>query len=422
MKRETICVQGCGRPANGEPRQIPIVESTTFRYESSEAMAKLFNLEEAGYFYTRLANPTNDAVAKKIAALEGGSAAILTASGMAAVFYSLFNIASCGDHIVSSSMLYGGTYNLFSVTMKRMGIEVDFVEPDWTDEQINAVFRPNTKAFFGETLANPALVVFDIERYAKIAHAHGVPLVIDNTFPTPIHCRPFEWGADIVVHSTTKYMDGHSGGVGGAVVDSGKFDWNAHKDKFPGLTTPDASYHGLVYTDAFGLEGAYITKLVAQVGRDLGSMISPFNAYILNLGLESLAVRVERHCQNALKVAKWLEKDPRISWIRYPGLENDKYYELAQKYMPEGTCGVMTFGVKGGREAAEKFMARLQSVIIATHVADAQSCVLHPATSTHRQLSDEDLLEAGVLPDMVRFSMGIENVDDIIADIDQALG
>ncbi|MGI6402565.1 MAG: O-acetylhomoserine aminocarboxypropyltransferase/cysteine synthase family protein [Thermoguttaceae bacterium] len=422
MKRETICVQGCGRPANGEPRQIPIVESTTFRYESSEAMAKLFNLEEAGYFYTRLANPTNDAVAKKIAALEGGSAAILTASGMAAVFYSLFNIASCGDHIVSSSMLYGGTYNLFSVTMKRMGIEVDFVEPDWTDEQINAVFRPNTKAFFGETLANPALVVFDIERYAKIAHAHGVPLVIDNTFPTPIHCRPFEWGADIVVHSTTKYMDGHSGAVGGAVVDSGKFDWNAHKDKFPGLTTPDASYHGLVYTDAFGLEGAYITKLVAQVGRDLGSMISPFNAYILNLGLESLAVRVERHCQNALKVAKWLEKDPRISWIRYPGLENDKYYELAQKYMPEGTCGVMTFGVKGGREAAEKFMARLQSVIIATHVADAQSCVLHPATSTHRQLSDEDLLEAGVLPDMVRFSMGIENVDDIIADIDQALG
>jgi len=421
MKRETICIQGCGRPANGEPRQLPIIQSTTFRYESGEAMAKLFDLEASGYFYTRLANPTNDAVARKIAALEGGTAGVLVSSGMAAVFYSLFNLASAGDHIVSSSTIYGGTFNLFNVTLKKMGIDVTFVEPDWTDEQVNAAFRPNTKLFFGETIANPALTVFDIERYARIAHEHGVPLIIDNTFPTPINCRPFEWGADIVVHSTTKYMDGHSASLGGCVVDSGKFDWNAHKDKFPGLTTPDESYHGLVYTDAFGLGGAYITKIVAQVGRDLGSMISPFNAYILNIGLETLALRMERHCQNAQKVAEWLEKHPKISWINYPGLESSKDYALAQKYMPNGTCGVLSFGLKGGREAAEAFMKKLNLAIIATHVADAQTCLLHPASTTHRQLSDAELVEAGVSPDLVRLSVGIENVDDIIADLEQAL-
>ena len=421
MKRETICIQGCGRPANGEPRQLPIIQSTTFRYESGEAMAKLFDLEASGYFYTRLANPTNDAVARKIAALEGGTAGVLVSSGMAAVFYSLFNLASAGDHIVSSSTIYGGTFNLFNVTLKKMGIGVTFVEPDWTDEQVNAAFRPNTKLFFGETIANPALTVFDIERYARIAHEHGVPLIVDNTFPTPINCRPFEWGADIVVHSTTKYMDGHSASLGGCVVDSGKFDWNAHKDKFPGLTTPDESYHGLVYTDAFGLGGAYITKIVAQVGRDLGSMISPFNAYILNIGLETLALRMERHCQNAQKVAEWLEKHPKISWINYPGLKSSKDYALAQKYMPNGTCGVLSFGLKGGREAAEAFMKKLHLAIIATHVADAQTCLLHPASTTHRQLSDAELVEAGVSPDLVRLSVGIENVDDIIADLEQAL-
>ena len=421
MKRETICIQGCGRPANGEPRQLPIIQSTTFRYESSEAMAKLFDLEASGYFYTRLANPTNDAVARKIAALEGGTAGVLVSSGMAAIFYSLFNLASSGDHIVSSSAIYGGTFNLFNVTLKKMGIDVTFIEPDWTDEQVNAAFRPNTKLFFGETIANPALTVFDIERYAKIAHEHGVPLIIDNTFPTPINCRPFEWGADIVVHSTTKYMDGHSASLGGCVVDSGKFDWNAHKDKFPGLTTPDESYHGLVYTDAFGQGGAYITKLVAQVGRDLGSMIGPFNAYILNIGLETLALRMERHCQNGQKVAEWLEKHPKVSWINYPGLKSSKDYALAQKYMPNGTCGVLSFGLKGGREAAEAFMKRLNVAIIATHVADAQTCLLHPASTTHRQLSDAELVEAGVSPDLVRLSVGIENVDDIIADLEQAL-
>ncbi len=421
MKRETICIQGCGRPANGEPRQLPIIQSTTFRYESSEAMAKLFDLEASGYFYTRLANPTNDAVARKIAALEGGTAGVLVSSGMAAVFYSIFNLASSGDHIVSSSTIYGGTFNLFNVTLKKMGIDVTFIEPDWTDEQVNAAFRPNTKLFFGETIANPALTVFDIERYAKIAHEHGVPLIIDNTFPTPINCRPFEWGADIVVHSTTKYMDGHSASLGGCVDDSGKFDWNAHKEKFPGLTTPDESYHGLVYTDAFGLGGAYITKIVAQVGRDLGSMIGPFNAYILNLGLETLALRMERHCQNGQKVAEWLEKHPKVSWINYPGLKSSKDYALAQKYMPNGTCGVLSFGLKGGREAAEAFMKKLNLVFIATHVADAQTCLLHPASSTHRQLSDAELAEAGVSPDLVRLSVGIENVDDIIADLEQAL-
>ncbi|MBR0224535.1 MAG: O-acetylhomoserine aminocarboxypropyltransferase/cysteine synthase [Thermoguttaceae bacterium] len=421
MRLETICVQGCGRPKSGEPRQLPIIPSTTFRYETSEEMGKLFNLEASGYFYTRLANPTNDAVARKITALEGGTGGVLVSSGMAAVFYSLFNIVSAGDHIVASSTIYGGSYNLLSVTVKRMGIDVTFIEPDWTDDQIHAAFRPNTKAFFGETLANPALVVFDLERFAKIAHEHGVPLIVDNTFPTPIHCRPFEWGADIVVHSTTKYMDGHSAALGGVVVDSGKFDWDAHSDKFPGLTTPDESYHGLTYTKTFGLEGAYTTKLIAQVGRDLGSMISPFTAFVLNLGLETLALRIERHCENAQKVAEWLEADPRVSWVRFPGLKSDKYYDLAQKYMPQGSSGVMTFGVKGGREAAEKAMAKFKSIIIATHVADAQSCVLHPATTTHRQLSDAELLESGVLPDMVRLSVGIENVDDIIEDLDQAL-
>ena len=414
MRLETICVQGCGRPKSGEPRQLPIIPSTTFRYETSEEMGKLFNLEASGYFYTRLANPTNDAVARKITALEGGTGGVLVSSGMAAVFYSLFNI-------VASSTIYGGSYNLLSVTVKRMGIDVTFIEPDWTDDQIHAAFRPNTKAFFGETLANPALVVFDLERFAKIAHEHGVPLIVDNTFPTPIHCRPFEWGADIVVHSTTKYMDGHSAALGGVVVDSGKFDWDAHSDRFPGLTTPDESYHGLTYTKTFGLEGAYTTKLIAQVGRDLGSMISPFTAFVLNLGLETLALRIERHCENAQKVAEWLEADPRVSWVRFPGLKSDKYYDLAQKYMPQGSSGVMTFGVKGGREAAEKAMAKFKSIIIATHVADAQSCVLHPATTTHRQLSDAELLESGVLPDMVRLSVGIENVDDIIEDLDQAL-
>lgn len=421
MKPETICIQGCGRPGNGEPRQIPIVESTTFRYETSEAMGKLFNLEASGYFYSRLANPTNDAVARKITALEGGTAGVLAATGQAAIFYAIFNIASAGDHVVASSTIYGGTYNLLAVTMKRMGVEVTFIEPDWTDEQVHAAFRPNTKLFYGETLANPALVVFDIERFARIAHEHGVPLIVDNTFPTPINCRPFEWGADIVVHSTTKYMDGHAAAMGGAVVDSGKFDWNARKDKFPGLTTPDESYHGLVYTEAFGQGGAYITKIVAQLGRDLGAMISPFNAYILNLGLESLPLRIKRHSENAQKIAEWLEADPRVAWVNYPGLKSSKYYELAQKYLPDGASGVMAFGVKGGRAAADEFMKKLNVIFIATHVADAQSCVLNPANTTHRQLSDAELVDAGVLPDMVRLSVGLENVDDLIADLDQAL-
>ena len=418
---DTVCVQGGYLAANGQPRQIPIIQSTTFRYETSEDMGKLFDLEAEGYFYTRLQNPTNDMVAAKIRDLEGGTAAMLTSSGQAANFFAVFNIANAGDHVVACSAIYGGTFNLFSVTMQKMGISFTFVSPDCTDEELDAAFRPNTKLFFGETIANPALTVFDIERYARIAHEHGVPLIIDNTFPTPINCRPFEWGADIVVHSTTKYMDGHSAALGGVVVDSGKFDWDAHSDKFPGLTTPDESYHGLTYTKTFGLEGAYTTKLVAQVGRDLGSMISPFTAFVLNLGLETLALRIERHCENAQKVAEWLEADPRVSWVRFPGLKSDKYYDLAQKYMPQGSSGVMTFGVKGGREAAEKAMAKFKSIIIATHVADAQSCVLHPATTTHRQLSDAELLESGVLPDMVRLSVGIENVDDIIEDLDQAL-
>ncbi len=421
MRKETKCIQAGYTPKNGESRMIPIIQSTTFKYDTSEDMGKLFDLEAAGYFYTRLQNPTNDMVAAKIAALEGGTAAMLTSSGQAASFFSVFNIAGQGDHIVSSSSIYGGTYNLFNVTMKRMGIEFTFVDPDCSDEELDAAFRPNTKAVFGETIANPALTILDIERFAKAAHAHGVPLIVDNTFPTPINCRPFEWGADIVTHSTTKYMDGHDTGVGGCIVDSGKFDWNAHADKFPGLTTPDESYHGITYTEKFGLEGAYITKATAQLMRDLGSIQSPQIAFYLNLGLESLAVRMKRHCENAQKVAEFLQTRPEVTWVNYPGLPDNKYYELAQKYMPDGTCGVISFGVKGGRKAAEEFMKHLKVAMIATHVADAHTCVLHPASSTHRQLSDEELESAGVGADLIRFSVGIENVDDIIEDLAQAL-
>ncbi len=421
MKQETKCIQAGYTPKNGESRMIPIVQSTTFKYDTSEDMGKLFDLEASGYFYTRLQNPTNDYVAAKICSLEGGSAAMLTSSGQAASFYSVFNIAGAGDHVVASSTIYGGTFNLFNVTMKRMGIDFTFVDPDCSDEELEAAFKPNTKAVFGETIANPALIVFDIERFANAAHAHGVPLIVDNTFATPINCRPIEWGADIVVHSTTKYMDGHDATVGGVIVDSGKFDWMAHADKFPGLTTPDDSYHGITYAEKFGLEGAYITKCTAQLMRDLGSIPSPMNAYLLNLGLESLAVRMERHCSNALKVAQFLEKHEKVTWVNYPGLPGNKYYERAQKYLPNGTTGVVSFGVKGGRAAAEKFMKNLKLAIIATHVADAHTCVLHPASSTHRQMTDEELLAGGVLPDLVRFSVGIENVDDIIADLDNAL-
>ena len=409
------------RPGNGEPRNIPIIQSTTFRYETSEAMGKLFDLEASGYFYTRLQNPTNDHVAAKICALEGGTAAMLTSSGQAANFYAVFNIVSCGDHVVASSAIYGGTYNLFAVTMKRMGVEFTFVEPDCSDEELEAAFRPNTKAVFGETLANPALAVLDIERFAKAAHAHGVPLIVDNTFPTPVNCRPFEWGADIVTHSTTKYMDGHANAVGGAIVDSGKFDWNAHADKFPGLTTPDESYHGVTYTERFGLEGAYITKATAQLMRDFGAIPAPMNAYLLNVGLETLPLRMARHCENAQKVAEYLQSHEKVAWVTYPGLPGDKHHALAEKYMPHGTCGVVAFGVKGGRAAAEKFMAGLELASIATHVADAKTCVLHPASSTHRQMNDEELAAAGVSPDLVRFSVGIEDVKDIIADLGQAL-
>ena len=422
MRKETKCIQAGYTPKNGESRMIPIIQSTTFKYDTSEDMGKLFDLEAPGYFYTRLQNPTNDMVAVKIAALEGGTAAMLTSSGQAASFFSVFNIAGQGDHIVSSSSIYGGTFNLFNVTMKRMGIDFTFIDPDCSDEELEAAFRPNTKAVFGETIANPALTVFDIERFARAAHSHGVPLIIDNTFATPINCRPFEWGADIVVHSTTKYMDGHDTGVGGCIVDSGKFDWDAHADKFPGLTTPDESYHGITYTKKFGLEGAYITKATAQLMRDLGSIQSPQNAFYLNLGLESLAVRMKRHCENAQKVAEFLQTRPEVAWVNYPGLPDNKYHELAMKYMPEGTCGVISFGVKGGRKAAEEFMKHLKIAMIATHVADAHTCVLHPASSTHRQLSDEELAAAGVGADLIRLSVGIENVDDIIEDLDQALG
>lgn len=422
MKRiETTCVQGGYTPKNGEPRQIPIVQSTTFKYDTSDDMAKLFDLEASGYFYTRLQNPTNDYVAAKIAELEGGTAGMLTSSGQAANFYAVFNIANAGDHVVAVSAIYGGTFNLFNVTMRKMGVDFTFISPDSTEEEIEAAFKPNTKAVFGETIANPALRMFDIELFAKVAHRHGVPLIVDNTFATPINCRPIEWGADIVTHSTTKYMDGHGAAVGGAIVDGGKFDWMAHADKFPGLCTPDDSYHGITYAEKFGMGGAFITKCTAQLMRDFGSIQSPQNAFLLNLGLESLHVRMQRHCQNGLAVAKYLASDPRIAWVKYPSLEGDKDYELAKKYCPDGTCGVVSFGVKGGRKAAEEFMKGLKIVAIETHVADARSCCLHPASSTHRQLTDKELVDAGVSPDLVRLSCGIENSQDLIDDIKQAL-
>ena len=421
FKRETLCVQGGWQPKKGEPRVLPIYQSTTFKYETSEQMARLFDLEDAGYFYTRLQNPTNDAVAAKIAALEGGVAAMLTSSGQSASFYYVFNICSAGDHFVSASAIYGGTFNLFAVTMKKMGIDVTFVDGDAPAEEIARAFRPNTKALFAETVSNPGLNVLDIEKFAKIAHEHGVPLIVDNTFPTPINCRPFEWGADIVIHSTTKYMDGHAAAVGGAIVDSGNFDWEAHADKFPGLTAPDDSYHGLTYTKAFG-KGAYITKATAQLMRDLGSIQSPQNAFLLNIGLETLHLRMPRHCENALKVAEYLaSRTDKVAWVNYPGLRGNKYYELAQKYMPGGTCGVITFGLKGGREESIRFMDSLKLGAIVTHVADARTSVLHPASHTHRQLTDEQLVAAGVAPDLIRFSVGIEDAGDIIADIEQAL-
>jgi len=418
---ETECVQGGYTPGNGEPRQIPIIQSTTFRYGSSADMGKLFDLEASGYFYTRLQNPTNDHVAAKIAALEGGTAAMLTSSGQAASFYSVFNLASAGDHVVSSSTIYGGTYNLFAVTMKRMGIDFTFVDPDCTEDELEAAFRPNTKAVFGETIANPALTVLDIEKFAKAAHAHGVPLIVDNTFATPVNCRPFEWGADIVTHSTTKYMDGHGAAVGGCIVDSGKFDWFKYADKFPGLTTPDDSYHGVTYAEKFGLEGAFITKATAQLMRDFGSIQSPQNAFLLNLGLESLHVRMPRHCENGLAVAEYLNKHEKITWVNYPNLPGTKYYDLAMKYLPNGSCGVVSFGVKGGRAAAEAFMGNLKLAAIETHVADARTCCLHPASATHRQMNDEELTAAGVSPDLVRFSCGLESKEDLIEDIEQAL-
>jgi len=421
MRTETKCIEAGYTPKNGESRLHPIVQSTTFKYDTSADMGKLFDLEASGYFYTRLQNPTNDATAAKIAALEGGTAAMLTSSGQAATFFAVFNLAGAGDHVIASSTIYGGSFNLFNVTMRRMGIDFTFVDPDCSDEELEAAFKPNTKAVFGETIANPALIVFDIERFAKAAHAHGVPLIIDNTFATPINCRPFEWGADIVTHSTTKYMDGHDAAVGGAIVDSGNFDWMAHADKFPGLCTPDESYHGITYAERFGKEGAFITKATAQLMRDLGSIQAPMNSFILNLGLESLAVRMKRHCENAQAVAEFLQADERVSYVTYPGLKGDKYYERAKKYMPNGTCGVISFGVKGGRAAAEEFMKNLKLAIIATHVADAHTCVLHPASSTHRQMTDEELIAGGVRPDMIRLSVGIENVDDIIEDIRQAL-
>ncbi len=421
MKIDSICVQGGYTPGNGEPRQIPIIQSTTFKYDTSEEMGKLFDLEASGYFYTRLQNPTNDYVAAKIAQLEGGTAGMLTSSGQAANFYALFNICGCGDHIVSSSTIYGGTFNLISVTMKRMGIDVTFVSPDASEEELNAAFRDNTKAVFGETIANPALTVLDIEKFAKCAHAHGVPLIIDNTFATPVNCRPFEWGADIVTHSTTKYMDGHGAAVGGAIVDSGRFDWMAHADKYPGLCTPDDSYHGITYAEKFGKEGAFITKCTAQLMRDLGSIQSPQNAFLLNLGLESLHVRVQRHCENGLAVAEFFSGHPKVAYVNYCGLPGDKYYPLAQKYLPKGSCGVVSFGLKDGREAAGNFMRKLKIAAIETHVADARTCCLNPASSTHRQMNDEQLREAGVPAELIRISCGIEDKEDLIADIAQAL-
>lgn len=421
MKRDTICVQGGYQPRNGEPRQVPIIQSTTFKYNTSEDMGKLFDLEASGYFYTRLQNPTNDYVAAKICQLEGGSAAMLTSSGQAANFYSIFNIANCGDHVVASAEIYGGTYNLFAVTMKKMGIEFTFVSPDATAEELEKAFRPNTKAVFGETIANPALSVLDIELFAAAAHRHGVPLIIDNTFATPVNCRPIEWGADIVTHSTTKYLDGHGAAVGGCIVDSGKFDWKKYADKFPGLCTPDDSYHGITYVEKFGLGGAFITKATAQLMRDFGSIQAPQNAFLLNLGLESLHVRMKKHCENGQKVAEFVSRHPKISWVRYCGLKGDKYHALAEKYLPDGSCGVVSFGVKGGRKAAETFMKNLKIAAIATHVADARTCCLHPASATHRQMTDEELVAAGITPDLVRFSCGLEDAEDLIADIDEAL-
>ena len=422
MKRsmETTCIQGGWQPKNGEPRILPIYQSTTFKSSTSEQMGRLFDLEENGYFYTRLANPTNDAVADKIRELEGGAAAMLTSSGQAANFYAVFNICGAGDHLVCSATVYGGTSNLFVVTMKKMGVDVTLVDPDAPEEEIEKAIRPNTKCIFGESIANPALVVLDLEKFARIAHRNGIPFIVDNTFATPINCRPFEWGADIVTHSTTKYMDGHAMTVGGCIVDSGNFDWEAHADKFPGLTTPDESYHGIIYTKKFG-KAAYITKATAQVMRDLVSIPSPQNSFLLNIGLETLHLRMPRHCENAQKVAEYLQSREDVAWINYPGLENDKYHALAQKYMPNGTCGVISFGLKGGRQAAGEFMDKLKLAAIVTHVADARTCVLHPASHTHRQLSDEQLREAGVDPSLIRLSVGIENVDDIIEDIRQAL-
>ena len=420
LNQETLCVQAGWTPTNGEPRVLPIYQSTTFKYDSSEQMAKLFDLEASGYFYTRLQNPTNDAVAAKIAALEGGVAAMLTSSGQAANFFAFFNICEAGDHIVSATSIYGGTYNLLSVTLKKLGIECTFVDEGASEEEISQAFRPNTKLLFGETISNPGVKVLDIEKFARIAHQHGVPLIVDNTFATPINCRPFEWGADIVTHSTTKYMDGHASTVGGCIVDSGNFDWSAHVDKYPGLCEPDPSYHGLTYTESFG-KMAYITKATSQLMRDLGSIQAPQNAFLLNLGLETLHLRMPQHCKNALKVAQWLQQNDKVAWINYPDLEGDKYHDLAKKYLPNGSCGVMAFGLKGGRDVAINFMDHLKFVAIVTHVADARTCVLHPASHTHRQLSDEQLIEAGVAPDLIRLSVGIENADDIIADLEQAL-
>ncbi len=419
-KPETVCVQAGWKPKKGEPRVLPIYQSTTFKYDDSDQMGRLFDLEEAGYFYTRLQNPTNDAVAAKITELEGGIAGMLTSSGQAANYYAVFNICEAGDHFVCSSALYGGTFNLFGTTMKKQGVSCTFVDPDASDEEIEAAFLPNTKALFAETISNPSLVVLDVERFAAIAHRHGVPLIVDNTFPTPINCRPFEWGADIITHSTTKYMDGHAMSVGGAIIDSGNFDWAAHKDKYPGLTMPDESYHGIVYTEKFG-KLAYIQKATAQLMRDLGSIQSPQNAFLLNVGLETLHLRMPRHCENAARVAGYLSKHEKVAWVNFAGLKDNKYYTLAQKYMPNGTCGVISFGLKGGRDASIRFMDRLKLAAIVTHVADARTCVLHPASHTHRQMTDAQLIEAGVKPDLIRFSVGIENAEDIIADLEQAL-
>lgn len=417
---DTLCVQGGWEPKNGEPVAVPIYQSTTFKYESSESMARLFDLKDEGYFYTRLANPTSDAVAEKINALEGGAGCVLTSSGQAANFYAVFNICRAGEHFIAANSIYGGTFNLFSVTMKKLGIECTFVDPDWPDEKIEAAFRPNTKCLFGETVSNPGGNVFDIKRFADMAHRHGVPLIVDNTFPTPINCRPFEWGCDIVTHSTTKYMDGHAVQVGGAVVDSGSFDWEKYADKFPELCTPDESYHGLIYTRAFG-KRAYITKITAQLMRDLGSVPSPQNCFLLNLGLETLHLRMSRHCENAQKAAEWLEANPKVAWVNYCGLKSSRYYELARKYMPKGSCGVLAFGLKGSREDAIKLMDSLELIRIATHVADARTCVLHPASHTHRQLSEEQLRAAGIAEDLIRLSVGIEDIEDIIADLNQAI-